>query len=176
MTGQAATGLTTHVFSETVTTVTEFTYPLTGLTTGTQYLARVRASNVHGLGYYGSAASEKPMGVPGVPLVTAITLSGTSIKIVWDKPATNGDEITQYLLQWDNSATFAGLANPALLASQQYHFSQSLGATTHYFHNVIGLAAVRIVETALPLPQFACGRAPSARGGVVRRTFTSYIA
>ena len=95
VTGIAATGRVTQTITETSTTVPEFTYALTGLITGTQYLARVRASNVHGLGYYGSASSSKPMGMPGAPVVIAITLSGTSIKIVWNKPATNGDEISQ---------------------------------------------------------------------------------
>ena len=52
-------------------------------------------------------------------------------------------ECTRYLLQWDNSAMFAGLANPGLLANQQFYFFQNLGATTTYFYNVIGLPGVR---------------------------------
>ena len=71
-------------------------------------------------------------------------------------------DCTRYLLQWDNSAVFAGLTNPGLLANQQFYFSQNLGATTTYFYNVIGLPAVRwgslgcIAAPHLAAPSLSC--------------------
>lgn len=145
VTGVAATGRVTQTITETSTTVPEFTYALTGLLTGTQYLARVRASNVHGLGYYGSASSSKPMGAPGAPVVIAITLSGTSIKIVWNKPATNGDEISQ-CVRGVNMAAHAAARRPFVSAVHPTCFGR---VCVH----VCGLACIRVHQVPAAVGQ-----------------------
>ena len=139
--GVAAANRATGTLTEAGAQV-QFSYPLVGVATGTPYIARVRAQNVHGLGYYGTSLPQKAMAHPDVPVVTAITLSASSFKIVWSQPAAHGDTISQYLLQWDTQPSFVGLQNPHLAPNQQFYFSDNLAGGVQYFYNVANLPAM----------------------------------
>ena len=76
-------------------------HDVTGLTPGTAYVFRVRATNGAGNGDWSDASTAAtPNAVPGKPAVpTATVLGATSLRVRWTAPVNPGSVITGYTLQ-----------------------------------------------------------------------------
>ena len=92
----SSTGEWDEVVGET-TSYTLLTYTLTGLTMGTNYSFRLRASNVHGFGEYSDIVVVRADDIPGVPNSVTTTANGLSVDFAWSAPTSdNGSPITAY--------------------------------------------------------------------------------
>lgn len=112
---------------------------VTGLSNGTSYTVRVRASStVDGATYDGAAsaasASAVPYGKPGAPTVSA-SASGLSITYSWKAPASNGRAIKNVMVQIDGGG-WAAKPTSGSMTVTGYGYSQ-----THAVH-------ARAVDTA----------------------------
>ena len=81
---------------------------LSGLTPGTAYEARVRASNGAGPGAWSAAveATTNPEGTPDAPDAPAVTAAGaTSLDVAWTAPSDNGSAIHDYDVEYGVDGT-----------------------------------------------------------------------
>jgi len=137
--GVAAQGLQSVDVTD-LSTDPDYFLLLTGLTVGTPYSARVRAGNAHGLGGFAlpTPVFEVPRQAPDAVVAYVMALSDTSIKLVWQPPASNGATIDYYELNWDSSPVFANLSNPLVSFNLQAIYpAAGMGPTAYY--NVDGL-------------------------------------
>ena len=87
------TGETT---SDTATTAT-----ISGLTNGIPYQVQVRATNIVGDSAWSAAVQVVPANQPpDAPAAPTLTISQTSLGVSWTEPATNGQPITDYDVQY----------------------------------------------------------------------------
>ena len=89
-------------------------HDVSGLTLGTAYLFRVRATNGAGAGAWSDASTAaQPNAVPGKPNPPTVTvLSATSLRVSWDAPVNTGSAITGYTLQQseDNGQSWSAVS------------------------------------------------------------------
>jgi hypothetical protein len=101
---------------------------VTGLANGTAYTFTVTASNPFGSATSAASNSVTPATTPGAPTSVTATPGNVSAAVSWTAPASNGDAITDYVVQYSSnsgsswttfadgtssstSATVTGLAN-----------------------------------------------------------------
>ncbi len=82
---------TTKTLTGTGTTTT-----LTGLTNGTAYQVRVRATNRSGDSTWSASATATPARVPDTPSAPSLTKGARQLAVSWNAPADNGSSITDY--------------------------------------------------------------------------------
>jgi hypothetical protein len=83
-------------------------YAITGLADFTEYNVRVRAANVAGGGAHSSTVAQYTAGLPGtVTGVSATSNANTQSVVSWTAPDANGTPITDYVIQYSTSSTFA---------------------------------------------------------------------
>ena len=84
--------------SWTVTTLTSTgtTTTLTGLTNGTAYQVRVRATNRSGDSSWSTSATATPADEPAKPSAPTVAVWNKSLRVSWTAPANNGASITDY--------------------------------------------------------------------------------
>ena len=96
-------GSTWTTFTDGVSTSTSTT--VTGLSNGTAYVFRVAAINDAGTGSYSSASSSvTPATTPGAPTSVTATPGNVSASVSWTAPASNGDAITDYVVQFSSNS------------------------------------------------------------------------
>ena len=77
---------------------------ITGLTQGTTYNVRVRATNSVGSSAWASSTGT-PAKEPATPAAPTVNIaSGTSLSVSWTAPANNGEAITDYDVQYKKSS------------------------------------------------------------------------
>ena len=77
------------------------THTLTGLSNGTSYDVRIRATNTTGDGPWSADFSATPVAsAPDAPDVLITTPGDTQVLFEWNEPETNGSVITGYAVQW----------------------------------------------------------------------------
>ena len=81
-------------------TATGTTSSIAGLTNGTQYILRVRATNGIGNSPWSPVATGTPGRVPDAPAGLVIRSHDRHLTFGWRAPADNGSAITGYTLQW----------------------------------------------------------------------------
>lgn len=81
------------------------TYSKSGLTTGDNYRFAALAKNDHGSGPLSTETTILVAAVPDKMTSVIILPSGTSVKLFWSAPNTNGDAITAYRIKLLNSQT-----------------------------------------------------------------------
>ncbi len=83
------------------------TATITGLTNGTAYQARVRATNDPGTGQWSAAsAKEHPSTVPGAPATPTLSYSDQSLGVSWSAPSSDGGaDITGYKVRHCENST-----------------------------------------------------------------------
>ena len=81
-------------------TGTGTTTDVTGLTNGTAYQVRVAAVNRSGAGSWSGAATATPAKAPDAPGAPTLTLRHQALKVSWTAPADNGEDITDYDVQY----------------------------------------------------------------------------
>ncbi|MER5619667.1 putative Ig domain-containing protein [Streptosporangium sp. NPDC002544] len=75
------------------------TRTLSGLTTGVPYTFTVTATNAFGTGSASPASNAvTPYAVPGKPTIASATAGTSSANLTWTAPATNGSDITGYIV------------------------------------------------------------------------------
>ncbi|GAA0833223.1 fibronectin type III domain-containing protein [Streptosporangium amethystogenes subsp. fukuiense] len=86
------------------------TRTLSGLTTAVPYTFTVTATNAFGTGTASPASGAvTPYAVPGRPAITSATAGTSSVSLTWTAPATNGSDITGYLV----TPYIGGVAQPS---------------------------------------------------------------
>lgn len=93
-------------------TISTSPYVLTGLTTGTLYYLKIRATNTSGFTDSVPSSALTTVQAPGVPVVSSVTPQQTSASFVFSAGA--GGTPTSYWLQW---ATNSGLAGATALTN-----------------------------------------------------------
>ena len=91
-----------QVYDSTRQTTTPYgTHTLTGLTNGTPYDVRIRATNTTGDGLWSGDFSATPVAsAPDAPDVLITTPGDTQVLFEWNESETNGSVITGYAVQW----------------------------------------------------------------------------
>jgi hypothetical protein len=81
---------------------------ITGLSSGTTYLVRVKAKNALGVSEYSTAVSTSTWGAPSAPLNVTLTVTGANqLTANWDLPTSlNGSNITDYEIDIDSGGGF----------------------------------------------------------------------
>ena len=93
----------TYVWESTGSTDTSYTK--TGLSNGTSYSFKIRATNANGSGAESSAVSATPSTTPGAPTGLTATAGNTRVELSWTAPAdTGGSAITGYEYQQDGGS------------------------------------------------------------------------
>ena len=77
---------------------------ITGLTNGTKYDVRVRATNGAGDTAWSSKRSATPSTTPSKPYAPTLTMSSRTINVSWSAPVDGGADITDYDVQYKASA------------------------------------------------------------------------
>ena len=83
-----------QAFSVLVDGLASTTYTATGLTSGTTYEFKVEARNQYDFSAYSATLALLAAHVPEVPTSVATTIDGSSVKVSWTLPSTNGSPIT----------------------------------------------------------------------------------
>jgi hypothetical protein len=107
---------------------------VTGLTNGTAYSFRVRATNAAGDGAFSEVTSSTPRTVPGVPVWVSVVVGDGVVGLGWDAPADGGASITGYTVQQSiNGIDWADVAATTTLAA----VVGGLDDGTEYFFRVV---------------------------------------
>jgi hypothetical protein len=137
-------------------TSTASTADVTGLTLGTTYTFRVKATNSTGTGAASSTATAVAVTLPGTPSSLAGSASSSSATLTWTAPSDGGSAITGYEYSLDGGSTWTSTGSSAASAT-----ISSLSASTAY---TVELRAVNAVgESATPASlSFTTSAAPAA--------------
>ena len=81
-------------------------YQMTGLTNGTTYSVRVKATNGVGDSEWSNASSAMAGVPPEVPGALALTAGISQVELSWTAPEGNGLPITEYTVQWRDDGAF----------------------------------------------------------------------
>ena len=84
---------------------TGITTDLTGLTNGTAYQVRVAAVNRSGTGSWSDTATATPAKVPDAPTAPTLTKGARQLSVSWSAPDDNGEDITDYDVQYCVNST-----------------------------------------------------------------------
>ena len=117
-------------------TVTDTTAAITGLTNGTLYFVRARATNGVGDSDWSIKASDKPGAVPEAPAGLVIRTLDRFLTFGWTAPADNGFPITGYTVQWKSGAEEWGLPNQQHTTTGTQHSWGALENATAYTYRV----------------------------------------
>ena len=82
---------------------TATTAAITGLTNGTAYQVRVRATNTHGGSPWGPSASRQA-GAPSAPVAPGVVSGASQLTVTWQAPAANGSAITDYDVRYSSDS------------------------------------------------------------------------
>lgn len=118
---------------------TSTSHRFTGLQNGTQYTIRVRAENdAPDPSDWSDSARMTPAGVPGRPEVTATKeilgdfSTGGEIKATWERPASNGDSITEYRVRFFEGSSSTAIQSERLGAdARSSSYSDAKNGTTY---------------------------------------------
>ena len=81
--------------------VTTVSTAITGLTNGTEYQVRARASNARGDGPW-SAAATMTAGAPSAPAAPTLVSGNAQLAVSWTAPANNGSAVTDYDVRYSS--------------------------------------------------------------------------
>ena len=110
----------------------------TNLLPGTRKYYRIQARNSRGAGGWSNVAdATTEADVPGAPVLRAAPDGETQIDLSWDKPATNGADITRYELQVsdDGNSSWSGLGGQ-ISASTTSHDHTGLTTGTKKYYQI----------------------------------------
>jgi hypothetical protein len=79
--------------------VLDSTYTLTGVTAGSTYNFKYRASNIYGFGPFSSISSIVAASLPDKPSNVITTINGLNVRVGWSMPFSQGSPITQFTVQ-----------------------------------------------------------------------------
>ena len=129
-------------------TSTSTSTTVTGLANNTSYIFRIAAVNIAGTGSYSTASTAVTTaavpGAPGTP--TPTPHQSAQVPLSWTAAANNGSAITDYVVQYSTSATFASAVTTfadGTSASTSATVTGLANGTTYYFR----VAAVNAVGT-----------------------------
>lgn len=132
-------------------------FTITGLTTGTLYSVRIRATNAAGTGSASAAVAAVPHTTPGAPTSLSATSGPASASLTWSAPSSDGGRpVTDYVVQYATSAggtysTFADGASSATTAN----VTGLTNGTTYYFRvaavNTAGQGGFSSLASTVPL-------------------------
>ena len=173
-------GGTWTTFADGVSTATSTT--VTGLSAGTSYTFRVLAKNAIGDGPYSTAsatvATATAPGAPGTPTPTAS--QNTQVPLSWTAAASNGSAITDYIVEYSTSATFASSVTTFADGTSTSTSATVTGlsnGTTYYFRvaavNAVGTGAYSSIS-ASAVPSTVPG-APTSVSGTSNGVTTSTV-
>jgi titin len=139
---------------------------ISGLTTGVYYYVRVAAYNSQGYGAYQTStpAALNPATKPSVPTNVQLGVTSDSLLTVsFDEPLNNGgDTISNYLIEWDVSASFNSVStlpnkgSVTISASSDSSYTiQLLTANTKYYARVSAINSVGYGIPQLASPNYA---------------------
>lgn len=142
---------------------------ITGLSSGTTYLVRVKAKNALGVSDYSTAVSTSTWGAPSAPLNVTLTVTGANqLTANWDLPTSlNGSNITDYEIDIDSGSGFI-LENDGVSTVRSYVIN---GVTAGTFR-VIRVRAVNSSGTSTNSLTATAGiyTAPGAPTGLALQT------
>ena len=118
-------------------TVTGTTASITGLTNGTKYFVRVRATNGVGDSDWSIEGSGTPAGVPDAPAGLVIRTYDRFLTFGWTAPADNGSAITGYTVQWKSGSEKFGAENRQHTTTKTQHTWGALVNGTAYTYRVL---------------------------------------
>ena len=129
-------------------TSTSTSTTVTGLANNTSYIFRIAATNIVGTGSYStSSTAVSTAAVPGPPgTPTPTPHQSAQVPLTWSAAASNGSAITDYVVQYSTSATFASAVTTfadGTSASTSTTVTGLANGTTYYFR----VAAVNAVGT-----------------------------
>ncbi|MBL4595521.1 MAG: fibronectin type III domain-containing protein, partial [Robiginitomaculum sp.] len=122
------------------------------LTNGADYLFQVFAVNSVGQGSPSNVDDATPAGVPDAPTNISTTRGDTLVTLSWDEPANNGDEITKYIIEFYDGATWREFPDTISLTfavvdnlsnGKEYSFRVSA-------ENTVGHSTTSVEVTATP--------------------------
>merc|ERR1712227_858091 len=139
---------------------------ISGLTTGVYYYVRVAAYNSQGYGAYQTStpAALNPATKPSLPTNVQLGVTSDSLLTVsFDEPLNNGgDTISNYLIEWDVSASFNSVStlpnkgSVTISASSDSSYTiQLLTANTKYYARVSAINSVGYGIPQLASPNYA---------------------
>ena len=73
---------------------------ITGLTNGTGYFVRVRATNERGTSGWSTRVRATPATVPDAPDAPTLTVGNAQIEVSWTPPSSGGSDIIGYVAEW----------------------------------------------------------------------------
>ncbi len=117
-------------------TATGTTASITGLTNGTQYTLRVRATNGVGDGPWSGLAQGTPSAVPEAPAGLVIRTWDRFLTFGWTAPEDNGSDITGYTVQWKSGDEEFGAENRQHTTTKTQHSWGALVNGTGYTYRV----------------------------------------
>ena len=131
---------------------------ITGLSNGTTYTVYLRAVNALGSGTTSAPANAvTPAAVPGAPgTPTATTCQNTQSALSWTAAASNGSAITDYVVEYSTSATFASAVTvfaDGTSASTSATVTGLANGTPYYFRvkatNAVGTGTYSGISTVI---------------------------
>ena len=117
-------------------TVTGTTASITGLTNGTKYFVRVRATNGVGDSDWSIDGSGTPSAVPDAPAGLVIRTWDRFLTFGWTAPEDNGSDITGYTVQWKSGSEKFGAGNREHTTTKTQHSWGALVNGTTYTYRV----------------------------------------
>ena len=149
------------------TAITSTNYTVTGLTNGTAYNFRVKATNESGAGAMSNVANATPAATaPGAPTGLGATASNEQITLSWSAPSsTGGAAISNHVVErrTGSTGTWSTVTHSAAITGTNYTVTGLTNGTTYSFRvsaiNSVGTGAMSNVASATPA---AAAGAPSS--------------
>ena len=187
--GSAITGYTATAYAAGVSTgkscsttsLTAVTCTVTGLTNGTAYTFKVKATNAVGSTESVASAAATPAGAPAAPTAPKVVKGHQSVQVTWVAPAANGSPITGYTVTaFVGGVAVTGKTCPLSPATATTCIMASLANGTAYTFkvkatNAVGstesVASVAVTPAAVPAtpnaPRVAVGEAVGAQKATI---------